>query len=79
MCKVIMSMDEKEEQLDFIVYNMAFSEKSGKFTIESIINKLLELHIVIERFIIQNLLNSWVDMGILFDNEEEYIINSALI
>ncbi|MDR1769770.1 MAG: hypothetical protein LBS02_03930 [Hungatella sp.] len=76
MCKILISPEEKIEQFNFIVYNIVFSEKSGTVTTEKVYQRLKFHQINVERIKLERLLESWADMGILFDNEEEYVINS---
>ncbi len=79
MCKMLISSEDKVEQVNFIVYNIVFSEKSGIFTTENVYQRLKAHQIDIERGKLESLFESWTDMGIIFDNEKEYVINSVLI
>lgn len=75
MCKIMISTNNLKENFEIIVYNLVFAEKSGKITMDSILQKLEQHQIIAERSSLESLFQKWIDSGILFDNSNEYIIN----
>lgn len=71
MCNIIIS----NQSLEFIVYNIVFSEISGKFTTDSIYNKLQENNISAEKNELKNLFEKWLECGLIFEDAKSYIVN----
>jgi len=64
---------------DLIVYNVALSQPGGRFTIDTISKKLIELGVEPEAQRMLRLVSYWVELGLIFDNFKEYVVNTPLI
>lgn len=76
MCNILLSSKMNNAELEFIVYNIAFAETSGRFTSEFIHSQLLNYEIEAEKHVLEVFFKKWLDLGLIFDNAEEYIINT---
>lgn len=74
MCNMLVKPNNNED-FSFIVYNIAFSQPGGHFTIDSISSKLKDLGINTEKQQINQILEYWLELGIIFDNFKEYVVN----
>lgn len=79
MCNMIINDKVIKEDFTFIVYNVAFSEASGRFTTELVYNRLKSKKIHTEKSRLESIFETWLDCGLIFENANEYIINSIFI
>lgn len=80
MCEMLVTGNEKKEELAFIIYNIAFSELNGRFTVESVFQKLsqhkVNENIKVEKRKLERLFQQWEYRGMIFDNATEYVVNT---
>lgn len=79
MCNIILSKDNIDKDFNFIVFNIAFSEKTGKFTKDMILSRLENIGIEIDMKRMKRLnaiLEWWLDNGLIFEDINGYLINN---
>lgn len=76
MCNMLISKNNKE--LEFIVYNVVFSEKGGKFTTDFVCQQLGLHKIKADKDSLKALFEKWADNGLIFENANEYVINTMV-
>lgn len=79
MCNMLISKKKVNTDFKFIVYNVVFSESSGKFTTDLIYQRLQKHQIQTNKSDLENIFAKWVESGLIFENPNEYIINSMMM
>lgn len=78
MCNMLISKKKVNRDFKFIVYNIVFSESSGKFTTDLIYQRLQNHQIQTKKSDLEIIFAEWVESGLIFENPKEYIINSMM-
>lgn len=78
MCNMLVSKEKNNKEFEFIVYNVAFSETRGKFTTEYVYQQLAKHQIQADRLRLEKLFGRWTDLGLIFEDADEYIINTMI-
>ena len=78
MCKMLIPEVGNARELEFMVYNLAFSEASGKFTEEQVAEGLRRYNIIPEPDYLRQIFERWEDLGLIFDDANAYVINMAV-
>lgn len=79
MYNILISEKISNMELEFIIYNVVFSESRGSFTTEDAYQKLRKHSIEIEMGRLEELFEKWTEIGLIFENATEYVINSTII
>lgn len=73
-----MLISKNNEKLEFIVYNIVFSEKSRKFTTDFVYQQLKLHNINTDKDKLKVMFERWADNGLIFENGNNgYIINTT--
>lgn len=79
MCNMLVSKtNENNKEFEFIVYNVVFSETSGIFTTDYVYEQLKNHEIHANKEKLNELFGRWADNGLIFENANEYVINSTV-
>lgn len=74
MCKVLINTRD-DSNTGFLIYNAIFSnDKNKPFTATQLSNLLEQRNIKVEKQFIQEVLSSFVKMGLLFQKFDSYIV-----
>ncbi|MCP1103148.1 hypothetical protein M2454_002338 [Aequitasia blattaphilus] len=78
MCRVPLRM-KRDNTIDYIIYSLVSSKSRGRFTIEFVSEELRKANIDVPEKRIVDVVDKWVDDGIVYDNRREYVFSSAQI
>lgn len=79
MCNMLISKHKDySTELEFIVYNVVFSETGGKFTTDFVYQQLINHKIQTDKHKLELLFGKWADYGLIFEDVNEYVINSMI-
>lgn len=71
MCELMLST-KKQENLEFIVYNLTFANSKKEFSTNEILLMLEEKKLEFERNKLENLFKKWMDIGIIYEDLNKY-------
>lgn len=74
MCNILISKETSNKELDFIIYNVVFSETRGSFTTNDVYKKLKEYDIDVEMNKLEEIFEKWTEIGLIFKSSIKYII-----
>lgn len=75
---MLISEEKSAREIEFMVYNLAFSEASGKFTEEKVAAGLKRHDITLDSNYLKRIFTRWEELGWIFEDANAYVINMAV-
>lgn len=78
MCNIILRQKDIKNDFSFILFNIAFSEKGGKFNENLLLKRLEEKNININKAEVHKIIIDWLEDGLIFEDIDGYLISNCL-
>lgn len=78
MTNIIVGSNISSQDIEVIIFNIAHSFPSGRFTVDGIMEQVKEHKLCISRKDVIEVVSNWLECGSVFDNFTDFVINKSL-